>query len=133
MNPRYVRVALKAGHRCEYCHAPEVIFNFPFEVEHIIPLSRDGADAEFNWALSCRSCNLHKSSHMTGIDAIGQKEIRLFHPREDRWEVHFKANVESGEIEGITSIGRATVVRLVMNNQIQIAARKQWILLGFFP
>ncbi len=84
MNPRYQRVALRAGHRCEYCHAPEVIFNFPFEVEHIIPLSRDGEDTESNWALSCRSCNLHKWSHVSGMDAKGQKENRLFHPREDQ-------------------------------------------------
>ena len=84
MNPRYQRVALRAGHRCEYCHAPEVIFNFPFEVEHIIPLSRDGEDTESNLALSCRSCNLHKWSHVSGMDAKGQKENRLFHPREDQ-------------------------------------------------
>ena len=37
MNPQYAEVARRAGHRCEYCHAPEVIFNFPFEVEHILP------------------------------------------------------------------------------------------------
>ena len=36
MNPRYSAVAERAGHRCEYCGAPEVVFNFPFEVEHII-------------------------------------------------------------------------------------------------
>ncbi len=48
MNPRYVQVALRAGHRCEYCHAPEVVFNFPFEVEHIIPVSRCGLDTESN-------------------------------------------------------------------------------------
>ena len=39
MNPRYGSVAVQAGHQCEYCHAPEAIFNFPFEVEHIIPSS----------------------------------------------------------------------------------------------
>ena len=44
MNPRYPFVAERAAHRCEYCRAPEAIFNFPFEVEHIIPLSRDGHD-----------------------------------------------------------------------------------------
>jgi hypothetical protein len=36
MNPRHARVAARAAHRCEYCHAPEALFNFPFEVEHII-------------------------------------------------------------------------------------------------
>jgi hypothetical protein len=35
MNPHYRVVAQRAGHRCEYCRAPEAVFNFPFEVEHI--------------------------------------------------------------------------------------------------
>lgn len=35
MNPRYHAVSTRAEHRCEYCHAPEATFNFPFEVEHI--------------------------------------------------------------------------------------------------
>src|SRR2546430_4982751 len=60
MNPRYPAVSHRAVHRCEYCHAPEAIFNLPFEVEHVIPISRDGTDGEINLALACRSCNLHK-------------------------------------------------------------------------
>lgn len=31
MNPFYTLVADRAAHRCEYCHAPELVFNFPFE------------------------------------------------------------------------------------------------------
>jgi len=37
-------IAQRANHRCEYCKAPEVVFNFPFEVEHIIPLSQKGSN-----------------------------------------------------------------------------------------
>ena len=48
MNRHYAGVAERAGHRCEYCHAPEAIFNLPFEVEHIVPTSRDGPDDESN-------------------------------------------------------------------------------------
>ena len=43
MNPHYHAVGTRAEHRCEYCHAPEAIFNFPFEVKHIVPPDRDGA------------------------------------------------------------------------------------------
>lgn len=35
MNPHYPLVARRAGHRCEYCRAPEAVFNFPFEVERL--------------------------------------------------------------------------------------------------
>ena len=44
MNPYYMAIAQRANHRCEYCKAPEVVFNFPFEVEHIIPLSQKGSN-----------------------------------------------------------------------------------------
>ena len=56
----------RAGHRCEYCHAPEAIFNLAFEVEHVIPISRQGADDESNLALACRACNLRKADYLTG-------------------------------------------------------------------
>lgn len=38
---------------------------------------------------------------------------RLFHPRHDAWEVHFR--LVGAEIIGITAIGRATVQLLEMN------------------
>ncbi len=133
MNPHYVQVALRAGHRCEYCHAPEVVFNFPFEVEHIIPLARQGKDHETNMALACRSCNLRKATHVKGVDPESLEEVRLFHPRTDKWQEHFRVNVRNGGFEGLTIIGRATVARLEMNSQLQVAARIQWMRLGLFP
>jgi 5-methylcytosine-specific restriction endonuclease McrA len=68
MNPHYPEVSHRAAHRCEYCHVPEVIFNFPFEVEHVIPISHQGADEPSNLALACRSGNIHKASHLTGFE-----------------------------------------------------------------
>ena len=44
MNPHYTQVALRAGHRCEYCHVPEAVFNLPLEVEHIVPVARGSED-----------------------------------------------------------------------------------------
>ena len=41
-HPNYTLVAKRAKHRCEYCHAPEIIFNVAFEVDHIIPLFKKG-------------------------------------------------------------------------------------------
>jgi 5-methylcytosine-specific restriction endonuclease McrA len=62
MNPLYAAVALRAGHRWEYCCAPEEVFNLPFEVEHIAPASRGGRTVEANSALACRACNLCKAA-----------------------------------------------------------------------
>ncbi len=133
MNPRYPYVADRAAHRCEYCRANEAVFNFPFEVEHIIPPGHGGPDDETNWALSCRACNLRKSDHIHATDPLTQETVALFHPRQHWWHDHFRADADTGEIVGLTPIGRATVVRLQVNCPVQIAARKQWVRLGLFP
>jgi hypothetical protein len=133
MNPRYPLVARRAGHRCEYCRAPEAIFNLPFEVEHIIPRSKHGGDDESNWALACRSCNLYKSDQLEGLDEATGEVLRLFHPRQDLWENHFRVDPESGTIAGLTPIGRATVSTFQMNRPNQLAARRQWMPLRLFP
>lgn len=133
MNPRYPSVAQRAAHRCEYCRAPEAIFNLQFEVEHIIPLSQGGTDDKTNLALACRACNLYKSDCLTGIDEVTQDEIRLFHPRQDNWELHFQLNDETGAIRGLTNVGRASIMRLQMNRPAQLLARLRWMQLGLFP
>ncbi|MBC7854323.1 MAG: HNH endonuclease [Pirellulaceae bacterium] len=65
MNAAYAAVARRAEHRCEYCHAPEVVFNFPLEVEHIVPPQRGGSGELDNLALACRACNLFKSDKIS--------------------------------------------------------------------
>ena len=133
MNPRYPAVARRGSHRCEYCRAPEAIFNFPFEVEHVVPSSRGGTDDESNLALTCRSCNIHKSNHLTGPDDVTGTEAELFNPRTDRWAEHLELDVDRGEIRGLTACGRATVARLHMNDPVQIMARLLWIQLRLYP
>jgi hypothetical protein len=133
MNPNYSEVARRAGHRCEYCRAPEAVFNFPFEVEHVIPASRGGADDRGNLCLACRACNLRKSDRLVYRDELTQGEVALFHPREQRWEDHFVVDHNWGEIQGTTPTGRATVSCLDLNHPFQLTARQIWIRLGLFP
>ncbi len=133
MNPQHAQVAARAGHHCEYCHAPEVFFNFAFEVEHITPVVREGENIEANFALSCRACNSHKSTRIDGPDPIDATVTRLFHPRREIWEQHFYADAETALIQGLTPTGRATVLCLNMNSIAQCAARRHWMRLGLFP
>lgn len=133
MNPDYTVVAQRANHRCEYCKAPEVVFNFPFEVEHVIPLSRQGSNQEDNLALACRSCNLRKGNRISGKIPESDVEITFFHPRKDRWEDHFCVNEALGEVVGRTPSGQVTVASLVMNSPAQVIARQLWIRLKLFP
>jgi hypothetical protein len=131
VNRFYPRVSARALHVCEYCHAPEAVFNLPFEVEHIIPQSLGGESRLENLALSCRSCNLYKSDFTTAFDELTQTETQLFHPRQDLWQEHFAIETTNGQINGLTDIGRATVARLRINSTAQTEARRQWMRLGF--
>lgn len=133
MNPYYGAISERANHRCEYCHAPELVFNFPFEVEHIIPLCRQGTNDEANLALACRSCNLRKGIRISGIAPDANTEVRFFHPRQNQWNEHFQVETESGIVMGITAVGKVTIENLEMNSAAQVAARKLWIRLGLFP
>jgi 5-methylcytosine-specific restriction endonuclease McrA len=132
MNSLYDQIADRAQHRCEYCRAPEQAFNFRFDVEHIIPKSRKGNDTAANLALSCRSCNLHKSNRTIAIDPETKYETNLFNLRQDSWTDHFQA-IPNYEIIGKTVIGRATVVCLNMNHSSQIFARQLWVEWHLFP
>ena len=133
MNPHYPLVARRANHRCEYCHAPEVAFNFPFEVEHPVPKSQGGSDEHSNHALSCRSCNLYKSDTSRALDPVSREFVQLFNPRFDRWNEHFSVDPGAVEIAGLTAKARATIESLRMNSPLQRAARQQWVLLELFP
>lgn len=133
MNPHYPAVARRADHRCEYCRAPEAAFNFPFEIEHVVPTARGGADEMENFALACRACNARKGDAETGRDDATGTEALLFHPRTDRWADHFAADPDTGEIAGLTPTGRATVARLDLNHPLQLAARSIWVRLRLWP
>lgn len=133
MNPAYPFVSERAEHRCEYCRAPELVFNFPFEVEHVVPVCRGGANTDANLALACRSCNLRKGVQLTGVDPSSGAEVRLFDPRRDRWADHLPADLETGALIGLTAIGRATVAALRMNEDPQRTARRWWRRLDLFP
>ena len=132
MNPHYPTVAARAAHRCEYCYAPEVVFNSPFEVEHVFPPLRGGSDDDSNRALACRSCNVFKRDYVDGLDLETGSTERLFHPRLDGWSEHFRIEAETGRILGLTPVGRATIERLRINSPSQVSARRQWARLGLF-
>lgn len=133
MNALYPSVARRAEYRCEYCRAPEVVFNATFEVEHVCPTSRGGSDDPENLALACRACNVHKGEALTATDPETGGEVPLFNPRTDRWADHFQYDHESGALNGLTAVGRATVARLDMNHPRQLAARQLWGRLRLFP
>ena len=145
-------VASRANKGCEYCQYPQEFSDSVLEIEHIVPRSAGGPTELKNLALACSHCNRHKAtqnrprafgitklcSHCNRHKAARQKgtdpqtgtDVRLFNPRIDAWAAHFLLNRETGEIEGQTPIGRATVVALQMNAEQPLQARRNLIKFG---
>jgi hypothetical protein len=102
-----------------------------FHIEHIVPSSRGGITELANLAWACPSCNLHKSDRVEALDPETGSIVRLFHPRRDNWQDHFRW--EGHEIMGRTAIGRAAVLVLDLNHPRRILIRKAEELFGLFP
>jgi hypothetical protein len=133
MNPLYPVVSHRAARRCEYCRAPEATFNFPFEVEHIVPKAAGGDGSLENLALACRSCNAFKSVRLMGVEPQTNVKVPLYHPRHQVWTDEFTVDPETLVVHGQTAIGKATVATLQMNSPGQLEARREWRRLGLFP
>jgi hypothetical protein len=128
----YYLVAARAEHRCEFCQAPEAVFNQRFSIDHIIPRALGGSDTFDNLALACDACNGHKYKKQMAVDKARKKPVRLFNPRRDKWERHFYWNSTKTQIIGRTAIGRATINALKLNCKRQIVARALWQKIGKF-
>jgi len=115
---------------CEYCQSCDVNTGQTMQVDHIDPF--DGDELE-NLALSCWNCNNHKRQATHAIDPDTAQQVKLFHPRNDAWIVHFKWVDNHIRIEGQTPVGRATTFRLKMNRPIILHARKRWVDAGYHP
>ena len=83
------------------------------EVDHIISRKHGGLAELANLALSCARCNRAKGSDVGSVSDSTGAFVRLFNPRTDRWEDHFK--MLEGRIGGLTEIGTATARLLRMN------------------
>lgn len=131
MNPFYLIVAERAEHACEYCRAPEAVFNFLFEVDHVVPTSKGGTTDLENLALSCRACNAYKASFEVG-SSRSEKVTRLFNPRLDVWSEHFRINFQTMEVEGLSEVALGSIRRLRLNSSAQMKARSLWKDFGIF-
>lgn len=82
-----------------------------------------------NLCLSCYRCNEFKGT----ATHSAENRIRLFHPRRDLWDEHFRWSLDGTHIVGLTEIGIATVTQLNMNNGVVVAARRRWVSAGWHP
>ncbi|MHC5748638.1 MAG: HNH endonuclease [Nostoc sp.] len=109
------QVRQRAKSLCEYCHASEQWQYVSFTVDHLIPLTKGGANSIDNLALACFHCNRQKSDKLKAFDEQSLSEVPLFNPRTDSWQEHFIWSTDTLSIIGLTPTGRATVAALAFN------------------
>lgn len=114
-------VRQRALYRCEYCLLPEAAFPLPFQIDHVLAEKHGGKTVESNLALACAHCNNHKGPNIAGFDDVTGQVVRLFHPRMDVWEEHFR--ISGALIQGRTAVGRVTVAVLAMNDANRLLIR----------
>ncbi|MCG6136705.1 MAG: HNH endonuclease [Nostoc sp. LLA-1] len=124
-----IQVRQRAKFLCEYCHASEQWQYVSFTVDHVIPISKGGANFIDNLALACFHGNRQKSDKIKSFDEQTLSEVFLFHPRNDSWQEHFFWTKDTLSIIGLTATGRATVTALRFNRAriINIRAADQEI------
>lgn len=125
-------VHILASGCCEYCRVGRGAQSLGFHVDHIIASSHGGDDNDENLCLACPDCNRFKGVNVAGYDPQTDKLSRLFHPRLDSWDEHFRVNPDASII-GLTPEGRTTVFVLRMNAASRIRQRFREYLLGSYP
>jgi hypothetical protein len=118
---------------CEYCQAQAKFSHDSFSVEHVIPLSKGGSDNPVNLAWSCQGCNNFKYTAITAYDMVTAEIVNLFHPRLDRWNIHFAWNTDFSKVIGLTPTGRATQDKLQLNRNGLVNLRAVLTAAGHHP
>ncbi len=124
--PRLVRrqVRARANSRCEYCRHSDQFTCAPFVCEHVVPRSLGSGDTADELAWSCAGCNGHKADKTHAADPATGRLMRLFNPRRQAWERHFRWSEDRLLVIGRTATGRATVEALHLNRPELINLRQ---------
>ena len=139
MSRTYIPVELRRQvlaadqHRCAYCLSSELLSGIPLSLDHITPLSAGGENLFDNLCSACRPCNEHKNNRRFAFDALSGAEVALFNPRTEAWADHCCWSKDGTHIEGLTAVGRATIVALKLNNSLIVKARARWVSAGWHP
>jgi hypothetical protein len=103
-------------------------------IEHILPTAKGGSDDESNLWLACQFCNGHKSNKTEETDPLTGERVPLFNPRTQNWWEHFRWTDDGIRIEGLTPIGRATVIALHLSTDPDaLEVRRVWVKFGLHP
>ena len=122
----------RAGNCCEYCRVSQSGRLVSFQIDHIIAIKHGGTDTEDNLCLACYDCNIYKGSNVAALDPLTQAATKLYNPRQQEWDVHFRINTDA-TISGLTPEGRATILVLRMNDDERVKQRLGEMSVGEYP
>ncbi|MBM4073508.1 MAG: HNH endonuclease [Planctomycetes bacterium] len=112
----------RARNCCEYCQLPQQCTVLPHEVDHIRAKKHRGRTSLRNMCWACAQCNGAKGSNAAGFDPLTNMLVRLFHPRNDKWNQHFRWR--GCRLVGKTPVGRATIEVLGINQPDRVHQRQ---------
>ena len=116
-----LRIAERAGFRCESCRLHHDHAVKRHDPDHIIPRKHGGSESDDNLAWACFHCNRFKGSEVGAVDNETGQLVPLFNPRRQAWFDHFR--LDGATIEPLTPIGRVTVLVLQLNRPARVEAR----------
>jgi HNH endonuclease len=125
-----IRVAERAGNRCEYCRIRTSVSSVPFQLDHVIAEKHSGAKQFTNLAWACLHCNSFKGPNLAGVDHQTGEIVRLFNPQSDDWDDHFQW--QGPVLIGRTAIARVTIDVLRISFQYRVALRESLMDEGAF-
>ena len=125
-----VLVARRANGWCEYCLIHEDDAAFPHEVDHIISRQDGGTTTSDNLAFACMICNRYKDTNLGSLSEAGTI-VRLFNPRSEQWNDHFR--LDGAIIQPVTHTGDVTARLLRLNTSERVIERGILQRLGRYP
>jgi hypothetical protein len=124
-------VAARVGHQCEYCLLHEEDAYSPHQIDHIVSRKHGGDSDAGNLAFACLRWNAWEGTDIGSADPKTGRIVRLFHPRHDIWDHHFR--MRGPLILPLTGVGRATAILLKFNVEERVAERRLLIEVGRYP
>jgi hypothetical protein len=125
-------VADRAGGACEYCLIHERDTYIGCHVDHIIAEKHGGLTELDNLAFACAVCNRAKGTDIASLVPGTRSLVRLFNPRTDRWDEHFRISVDTLLIEPLTEVGVVTAQLLGFNEIERVLERNTLVQIGHF-
>jgi len=121
-HPKHEQVRAWYACRCGYCGVAEDQVGGELTIDHFVPVSAGGGEAEENLVYACHRCNLYKGD-FAATQEDHRRGHRVLHPLQDDAQTHFQLNPVTGVLEPLTETGRFHIALLHLNRPALVALR----------